>query len=350
MKNTGLALLTTILLLWVGSCSKISQTSNDTDAPNVSIIDRTEGRCGTTTCNLTAGQTINVGTVTIENDQSNLYVTYTLTYPGATFGTLHMWAGNDLTNLPTNNPGNPQPGQFCQADGGACFDASGLTTYTFIIPFVDLNIVDINNVCNQNLYVVTHAEVNNVNGQNETAFGCDKPGPTGNRWWFYGTYKITCNCGTPETPFCQTAFAKGGWVWTTDNKSNPENLPSLRLIKNRWGWAINLTSTGTFSYDIWAGAGLNKTGNGVKVGTLTVVWDGSNASVTYDMFAGYCLEEVHLYAEDGRPTTTAPGQYGNLDSFDPNASTYTFNVPLSDTNGTDGVWLIAHAVVCNGCE
>lgn len=345
-------LLTAAFVLWMGGCSKSPQTEDNMPvSTNIHTVDRTEGRCGTTTCDLWAGQTIDVGSVTIENDGSNLYVTYKLDYPGACFGILHMWAGNDLTNLPTNPQGIPVPGQFKNADGGAEFDASGLTEYTFTIPFSELNLVDLSNPCNAQIYVVTHAEVDmncDGNASDESAFGCNIPG-SGPRWWFYGTYIIKCNCGTPEPPFCQTAFAKGGWVWTTDKKANPENLPSLNLMKNRWGWAINLTAPGTTSYNIWAGAGLNDTKKGKKVGTLTIDWDGTNAAVTYTMFEGYCMEEAHLYGNDPRPTTTAPGQYGYLQDFDPNASTHTFNIPLVDSNGTDGVWLIAHAVVCNGC-
>jgi hypothetical protein len=310
--------------------------------------------CGTTSWSLTAGQTIDVGTVTVSNDANNLYVKYTLDdpdYPNACFGDLHVWVGNDLTNLPST-PGNdkcPIPGQFCSADGGACVDASGLKTYTFTIPFAELNIVDVNEVCNLPLYVVTHAEVDldctDGDTGHETAFGGPTPGNC-NRWYFYGIYNVCCDSGPPPTPTCETAFAKGGWVWTTDRKSNPQSLPSLRLTRNRWGWAINLTAPGVTTYEIWAGAGLNNTGNGEKVGTLMVNWNGANAIVTYTMNSGCDLEEVHLYASDARPTTTAPGQYGNLAQFDPNATTYTFNVPLADSNGTDGVWLIAHAVVC----
>jgi len=144
----------------------------------------------------------------------------------------------------------------------------------------------------------------------------------------------------------KTAFAKGGWVWTTDPGSNPEGLPSLRLTKNRWGWAINLLIPGSTTYPIWAGAGLNNTSNGTNVGTLTVTWNGNQVAVLYSMLPGYRLQEVHLYAGDARPTTTAPGQYGYQDSFDPlGLGTYTFTVPLKYTNSTDGVWLIAHAVV-----
>lgn len=294
---------------------------------------------------LTAGQTINVGTVTVCNDANNIYVTYTLTYSGATFGNLQMWAGNNLANVPSNQNGIPVPGQFCQALGGACYDATGLTTYTFTIPFSSLNIVDANAACGSQLYVVTHAEVQMPGGSHQTAFGGSNTG-TGNRWWFYGTYAISCQFGDPPPVSNKTAFAKGGYIWTTDRKSNPESLPSLRLTQNRWGWAINLTATGTTEFDIWAGAGLNDTSKGVKVGRLTVNWNGSTAVVTYNLFSGFLLQEVHLYAKDPSPTVLAPGQYGYLDSFEPTGvSTATFTVPLADTNGPSGVWLIAHAVV-----
>jgi hypothetical protein len=313
-----------------------------------------------TTWNLTAGQTMDVGTVTVSNDATNLYVTYTLddpVYPLATFGTLHVWAGNTLLNMPANNNGTPIPGQFCTADGGACVDATGLQTYTFTIPFTALNITDVTTVCGKPLYVVTHAEVD-MDGdpltiEHETAFG----GPTAggeSRWWFYGAHTISCDFGDPLSCYKATAFAKGGYVWTTDKRSNPEKLPSLSLTKNRWGWAINLTAIGeTTYYQIWAGAGLNNTSSGVQVGTLTVNWDGSNATVTYEMFDGSYLEEVHIYAADAQPTVFAPGQYGYpTEGYEVGGITsFEYTVSLADTNATGEVWLIAHAVVSNGaCE
>lgn len=289
---------------------------------------------------LTAGQTINVGTVTVNNDATTLFVTYTLTYPDAVFGTLHLWAGTDLTNLPKTGQGSPIPGQFPYH-----FDASGLTTHTFQIPLNDLGIVDVTNSCLLPLYVVTHAEVelpDDDEDGHQTAFGGPIPGG-GPRWWFYGKYCLGCEFLLESV--CTTAFAKGGYVFVTERKSNPENLPSLNLIKNRWGWAINVTATGTTTYDIWAGAGLNKTSNGVLVGTLTVNWDGSNVTVTYNLNAPNVMEEIHIYAGDFKPTTVAPGQYGNLEYFDPKASTYSKTIAVSDTNN-DGIWVIAHAVSC----
>jgi hypothetical protein len=315
-----------------------------------------EEACGTTTWDLTAGQTINVGTVTVSNDTQFVYVNYTLdtvAHPGATLGNLHLWIGNDLANIPANSQGTPVPGQFCQADGGACYDATGLTSYTFAISFADLNIVDVTNACPLSLYVVTHAEVDldgpSVPGH-ETAFGGPNPG-SGNRWWFYGIYEVCCEQPpNPPVPTCETAFGKsprkdGGYVWTTSKKSNPERYPSLKLTRNRWGWALNMLAPGTYVQDLYAGAGLNDTSKGTLVGTVYVSWSGSQAKVTYKTLPGYTIEEVHLYAKDARPTTTAPGQYGYLDEFDPNVSFYTFLVPLVDFN-KDGVWVITHAVVC----
>lgn len=101
-----------------------------------------ETACGTTVWNLTAGQTIDVGSVTISNDATNLYVKYDLDYQGATFGTLHLWAGTDLTLIPKNNQGIPVPGQFPYI-----VDATGSTSYTFIVPLSSLSIADITQAC-----------------------------------------------------------------------------------------------------------------------------------------------------------------------------------------------------------
>ena len=65
--------------------------------------------CGEQTWTLSAGQTIDAGTLTVSNDETNLYVAYTTT---GVFGTLHLWVGLDMTLLPKNSQGTPVPGQF----------------------------------------------------------------------------------------------------------------------------------------------------------------------------------------------------------------------------------------------
>lgn len=308
-----------------------------------SALASSETACGTTTWNLTAGQNMDVGSVTVSNDAENLYVKYDLDYPGATFGTLHLWAGTDLVLIPKNSQGIPQPGQFPYKP-----DATGLTTYTVIVPLDTLSVTDITQACPLKLYVATHAEVTiddgHGNTSHETAWGGDKPG-TGPRWWFYSEYNLCCDTTVPpQVGECETAFAKGSYVFTTDPKSNPEKLPSLNLIKNRWGWAINLANPGETTYQIWKAAGLNKTSNGELVGTLTVNWTGSEVTVTYNLPSDV-MKELHIYAGDFKPTTTAPGQYGYTRYFDPEVQSHTATFSVSDTNG-DGIWLIAHALSC----
>lgn len=298
---------------------------------------------------LTAGQYTDVGYVSVTNDADKIYVTYTLEYPEAVFCDLHLWIGNNLLNVPSTPGGTPIPGQFCQAAGGSCFNATGLglTSYTFEVALSDLGIENVENACGVTLYVFTHATV--CGSLSETAWGGNIPVDVGEpgRWYYYDEYEICCDFEEPPTgiPYCQTAFAKGGWVFVTSNKANPEQLPSLDLIKNRWGWAIKLTAVGSTTYDIWAGAGLNDTSKGTLVGNLTVNWDGSNVTVTYEIDEGYDISEVHIYAGDDPPNTTAPGQYGYVNEFDPNATSHSITLPLTDSNG-GGVWLIAHAVVC----
>lgn len=340
--------------------------------------------CGDTVFPLTAGQHTEVGTITVSNDRDNVYVTYDLTYDpnldgviDGEFGTLHVWVGTSLDNVPSvangPNAGTPIPGQFCRADGGACADATGLTSYTFTLSFDQLNIVDVNDACGLPLFVVPHAETRRdgdcecivasedgttcleesgcgVGGftQEDTAFGgdvahdVDSPG----RWWFHGVHTVCCDFGEPPAlDICETAFGYGSHVWTYGRRSNPDGLPSLELLRNRWGWAVNLTEPGTWSNDIWAGAGLNNTSKGTDVGDFTIDWDGSSVVVTYTLDAGYGLEEIHVYAGDFTPETAAPGQYGYVEEFDPNAPSASVTLDVMDTNG-DGIWIIAHSVTC----
>jgi len=329
--------LVAIMMLVVWGCDQNS-TTNTSSSKNLYKID---DACGTTTWTLWGGQTINTGTVTVSNDADNVYVTYTAADTW-TISQIHLWVGSDLANVPSNNQGIPVPGHFPY---NLSFDPA-VATYTVTIPFSTIGIPDVTQKCGANLYVVAHAVVSN-GSQTETAFGGSVPVNVGTpgRWWYYGSYSICCDFGTPVMGICQTAFAKGGWVFTTDAKSNPERLPSLNLTKNRWGWAINVKGDGTRTYDIWAGAGLNKTSNGTKVGTLTVTVSGSTVTVSYALSTGYTMEEAHIYCGDFKPTTLAPGQYGHTAYFDPHSGSYSATFNVSDTNG-DGLWIIAHAVAC----
>jgi hypothetical protein len=342
MRKINQILAIALLSIAFVSCSKefLNEDATTNSIQTATTLKSTglSALCGSDTLTLWAGQTIDAGTLIVSNDETNLYVTYNTT---GDFGTLHLWVGTDLTLLPTtpngSGLGTPIPGQFPYV-----YDAAGLTTYTFTIPLANISFYT---ACGNTINVVAHAEVS-INGGNETAFGGDIAGKGTNRWYFYTAYVTSCCSGTPPpTPLEKlgTAFAKGGYVFTTDKKSNPENQPSLNLTKNRWGWAINLTEPTFKTYDLYVGAGLNKISNAKLVGTASVNYTGTQATITYTLNPGFAIEEAHVYANDFKPTTLAPGQYGNTYYFNPFAFTHTFTVDVMDTNG-DGVWFIIHAV------
>lgn len=299
---------------------------------------------------LTAGQNIDAGSVEVVNDGENLYVTFNTT---GLFGTLHLWVGPDMLNLPeeiVNNQGVPVPGKFPYQ-----FDASGLTHHTFVIPLSGNSYV-----CGTELKFVAHAEVL-LNGNNETAFAGSQGGDT-RRWYFFDNYTVQC-CTfdvpkDPEIKRVETAYAKPpksengnvGYVFvgktSKTNKSNPENYAALNLTQNRWGWAVNLKSFGTYTYPVYAAAGLNNTATGVLVGNATVEYDASGVKVSYDLGTTAVLQELHVYASDFVLPTIAPGQYGFTKYFTTpyNQSTFSESFSVSDSNG-DGLWLSLHAVV-----
>ena len=87
--------------------------------------------CVATEVALIAGQTINSGTVTVSNDASFIYVTYTTTN-GWVLAQTHLYVG-DCAFIPVNNPGNPIPGQFPYSSAHA-----NLTSYTYQIPIAQI--------------------------------------------------------------------------------------------------------------------------------------------------------------------------------------------------------------------
>lgn len=170
----------------------------------------------------------------------------------------------------------------------------------------------------------------------------------------------------PPVSGCETAFAKFenvdtsdpnleiGYVFTTKISDNPEFYPVLG-ISTRWGWAGNIKDDGTYTYDIWAAAGKNDTSKGYIVGDLTVTKEGKSVTVTYNMDSGYAMDELHLYAMDTPPTNTANGNYTFGDDSDTGVfenlsggdeTNFMMNFDLTD-NDDDGIWFIAHAVVCS---
>lgn len=279
-----------------------------------------------------------IGFIDAINDSVNASVVV-LSPIGCDLREMKLWVGTDLSLLPVSG-GTPNYSQFPLQH-----NATGATAqHEFTVSLASIGVSSASLSCAKTppTYFVV-GQVTTTCGTG-TVVGYTSPNGAGGAYT-YATFPLCCSDTPVVLAGCETAFAKGGYVFVTDAKANPEALPTLGLTKNRWGWAINLTAAGTTTYAIYAGAGLNKTGAGKQVGTLTIDYSGSQAKVTYSLIAGVTMTEAHLYAGDTKPTTLAPGQYGNTAYFATPASSHSFTVPLSDT-GTDGVWLIAHAVVC----
>ena len=155
---------------------------NETDCPDYGITEYT----------LWAGKTNDAGTVTVTNDDDNLYVTYN-TNGTADLGEVHVYVWDDLADIPSKRP----------APGHAPYTAENINadSYTVTIPS--------SLECGDVLYISTHAALvadgagdddsDDGTGGNdgETAYagGSNTEGgfPTGRgAWWGYVTYTVEC--------------------------------------------------------------------------------------------------------------------------------------------------------------
>lgn len=273
------------------------------------------------------GQTINVGSLCISNDDNNMIVNYS-TSDQWLLSEVHFFVGMSLDTMPQTKKGSPKIGQFPYTQ-----ESINTNFYQLTIPLSELG----SPACGTDMVLAAHASVESNSedggGQQETAWSeGDRILEKGN-WATYSNYTITCDGGTggPKKS-CETAFAVGDTTFI-----------DLGLTNGRWGWEITNVLPGNYEYPIYAGAGQNDLTKGTHVGNLNVSYDGSAVIVTYSMFPGFVMEETHLYVGTSHITTISPGQYGNIHELDDSGSdTYTIN-------GFSGepVFIVAHAVSCS---
>lgn len=302
----------------------------------------TESGSGTQCFPLLAGQTIEAGSVCVRVENNTLNVTYTTT-GGWELSEAHLWIGNDIANLPQTRTGNPIPGQFPYKSG----DINGLNTHTFAIPLSN-TLVNFSCPADDTIYyMAAHASVRKVNldgsYQTETGWSDGSPITSRGNWATFSTFTLTCDCGGSEEKTCETAFAQASTGSTCF-------LETTGLNANRWGWTNQITAPGTYTFTLWAGAGQCDTSKGANAGTVTVVFNGSSANVTYSTVSPWIMEETHLYVgstilplvKQGKTMvqTVAPGQYPYIHST-VDASSDSYTVPV-----TAPFYVIAHAVTC----
>jgi len=154
---------------------------NETNNPDYGIYSYT----------LWAGKHNDAGTVTITNDDDNLYVTYN-TNETADLSEIHVYVWTNEADIPSKRPA---PGQAPYVVENIFDDA-----YTLTIPVAELG-------CGDSYYVSTHAalianatdndEAAEGDNAGETAYAGDSNSPAcydGQKgaWWGYVTYTVDC--------------------------------------------------------------------------------------------------------------------------------------------------------------
>jgi len=154
------------------------------------------------------------------------------------------------------------------------------------------------------------------------------------------TINYECTCA-PQN--CDTAYAYGGCCYAHCFLNW-----YLGQRFSKWGWTNGPLDHGDYTFYIYAGAAKCDLWRGKKVGYLTIDYDGSTATVTYNItYPGYKMTETHLYVgsypwpKKNGDYTVAPGQYPY--KHDPlNATEDDYTV----TGLSGPIYIIAHAVVC----
>ncbi len=147
------------------------------------------GLCEATTVTLIAGQSINSGTVTVTNDDANIYVTYS-TANGYTLTQTHLYVGN-CALIPVNSQGNPVPGQFPYAS-----PHNNITSYTYTVPLSAIPAGSCG--CIAAHAVVEKRDANGNLLDSQTAWGNGtRINPRGGNWGMSFSY---CSCDLSMAP------------------------------------------------------------------------------------------------------------------------------------------------------
>ena len=175
--------------------------------------------CGTLAeFTLYAGQTINVGTISVYNDSENLYVKYNTT-DGWLLNKTHLAIATSLENIPQTKKNNPIPGLFPYKSTHA-----SVTEHVYVI-----NLEEAGYTVDTELYIAAQADVSLMDDygyiiQEETAWG---NGITfsGENWATYFNYMVqpcggvTFNEGIDILEVTEEITPNGGTLLVSDPSS-----------------------------------------------------------------------------------------------------------------------------------
>ena len=305
-------------------------------AYSVSIKVKTTDNSGIYTTRLIAGQHTDIGEVIVQADNTFLYIQYQIDLDNEyTLFNTHLWAGQDLAEMPVNRKGNPALGKFP-------YTATQLDTKSWVqqVSLYSLGLT-VEDICLEDaaVFFAAHATVtrriDDLSSESETAWAEGEPINPGGSWGMYDEVCLTC-----EHP------CEGDTAWALGQTELDDILPT-----DRWGWVIGPYKNQPAEIlvrPLYAGAEQNDIANGTIVGVVYVSYYKSNMVCTAYVFKEYELKEVHLHADYDLPTTADPYQFQQNDLLmvgpeETNGYAATF---LGENYNGDPIYVAFHAIVC----
>lgn len=211
-----LLLLGTLAFIFLASCQKQDTNQVTPQAePAKTLKSGVDDPCYEESYTIYGGQTIEVGTLTVSNDEENIFVTYDLSGTDWHLYETHVFVGS-FEDMPLNKPGNPKIGNFPYSESH-----NGEQVYTYTFSREDFD---------ECFTVAAHAVVKKLdeNGNQideQTAWADGGTEFPGKRWgWYLAEYcsiecpDVVCNVaksyGWPDYTTCFTDYGFSEFGWT----------------------------------------------------------------------------------------------------------------------------------------
>jgi hypothetical protein len=148
----------------------------------------------------------------------------------------------------------------------------------------------------------------------------------------------------------QTVILEGETAWAYGGETS--TFSDLNLSA-KWGWVIHFNADEEqdpplVPFEFWAGAGLNDFSKGVHIGNGTISKVDDNLRIVLNLFPGYSIGNIHIFAHDVPPTTDAPGQFPFNENFGMPQSSYERTIPYAGT--FPGGYLSGHSYNWNSAS
>lgn len=269
---------------------------------------------------LIAARSVDVGDVTfddvdLDNDGTDdaLQVTY-VTADGWKLYSTSLWIGPSLSDMPDTRKGDPKPRKFPYRERRI-----NETTWTITVPFEAIGYQ-----CGDasTWYVAANAVVRKVSGHRKHRTESAWSGDTRFRdkrghWATYSTIVIDCDGPTepppPPTPHPAYAYSPSATCFTD-------------IAINMPGWTTSIVDPGSYPQVLYADPTGCDPSSLTAVGTVSVDYDGSTATVTFTMTGTYTLDLAAVYIGGSEaPPSTDPNLYPYKQALS-GATTYTFTI------------------------